>query len=94
MEGALQSPVSDVYVAYRDGVSVSSEGVQVRACLHIPDMNDPIVAAADLVRSMEIKTLKLAVKRHTRTNPITTPRNIPFTSKHSNVSKALLLVNC
>ena len=42
---------SSTCVAYRDGVSVSSEGVQVSACLHIPDINDPIMATTDLVHS-------------------------------------------
>ena len=34
---------------------MSSEGVQVSARLHVPDMDDPIMAATDLVRIMENK---------------------------------------
>ena len=34
---------------------MSSEGVQVSARLHVPDMNDPVMAATDLVRIMENK---------------------------------------
>jgi len=37
-----------VSVTYRDGVSVSGEGVQVDTCLHIPDVDDLITATTYL----------------------------------------------
>ena len=51
-----------VPVTYRDGVSVSGEGVQVDTCLHIPDMDDLITATTYLNVKNGSKRVKWTLK--------------------------------